>query len=314
MIRISYFKQYYKTVLTIFVISLLGYYLLINLDEISTYDFKIKYVNLVLASILLLCGQVLLVFNWYFITKITKCNLKIHVTLCKRLIAEVGKYLPGRILGYGYLLLQYKKEGRNQNQFFISSFYELLLSTLSAFIFFCITLLFTKYKLLSEYRSYFIVIGVFSFLCLHPRLIEIPLNFILKIKHKFVQINISYFSIIRLLLSYIVIWAIFGTAFYFLVNAFVKLNTNQFLFISGIFAIATFAGFMAFFLPAGLGAREGMMIFLLTGVVGGTPSLVIAIASRIWMMAGDLSLFTAANLYGFISQRKVKGNAVHWQD
>jgi hypothetical protein len=218
----------------------------------------------------------------------------------------MGKYLPGRILGYGYLIIHYNDAGRDKKRVLNSSFYELMLSTISAFIFFTITLCFFNYKKLNEFRYVFILISVLSIIALHPYPLNKILNYIFKLlkKDKY-DYKITYSKLLKFLLFYLCVWILWGIAFFFFVNSFVSLPINNLIYISGVFAASTFVGFMAFILPAGLGARESMLIYFLTSLLGFIPSVVVSIGSRIWMICGDTVLFIAVIILSRLQNKKV---------
>jgi glycosyltransferase 2 family protein len=284
-----------KLILVAGVLSVLIYLLHDNYKNIKNYQFTIDKIYLFFSFLFLLFAIISITIIWYLITKSFKCNLSFKRSVLVRLISEIGKYLPGRILGYGYLLIHYKNAGKERKRVLNSSFYELLLSTISAFIFFTITLIFHNYEKLSEYKHIFILISFLSIVALHPYLLQKISNFAYKlVKKESTDCRISYFKVIQFLFLYLLVWLLFGIAFFLFIRAFTPIEFDKIIYISGVFAVSTFAGFMAFFLPAGLGAREGMIILLLTVLLGIVPTIVISIGSRIWMIIGDLVLFFIA--------------------
>ena len=54
------------------------------------------------------------------------------------------------------------------------------------------------------------------------------------------------------------------------------------------FAAAYLVGYVAFFLPAGLGAREGALILFLADHAEPTELAALAVAARVWMTTVDL--------------------------
>jgi len=277
------------------VLVLLLYYLKDNYNSLRIYNFEINKLFLISSFVVLLIAILLIPVIWYFLTRLLSCNLSFKESLTSRLISEIGKYLPGRVFGYGYLIMHYKNAGIKQKRVLNCSVYELLLSTISAFIFFTITLFFNHYQKLSEFKLFFILISIISIIALHPYFLQRILNYGLTFfKKEIIKSKISYSKVIALLFLYVFTWALFGVAFFLFTNAFTTVPLDKIVYISGVFAVSTFAGFLAFFLPAGIGAREGMLIFLLTGILGTIPTLIISIGSRAWMILADLLLFLIA--------------------
>lgn len=59
-------------------------------------------------------------------------------------------------------------------------------------------------------------------------------------------------------------------------------------FSTGSFAAAWVLGFLVLVAPAGIGAREGIMVGLLVARIGAGPALAVAVASRLVMTVGDV--------------------------
>ncbi len=84
---------------------------------------------------------------------------------------------------------------------------------------------------------------------------------------------------------YAVSWLLIGLAFDVFVMSFVpERNALRF---AAIAAASYIAGYISL-LPAGVGAREGVMASLLTPIVGAPAAVLIAIVSRLWFTAGEL--------------------------
>jgi len=89
---------------------------------------------------------------------------------------------------------------------------------------------------------------------------------------------------------FICTWLIFGWAFYFFINSFYALSVEHYFFITGAFAIAGIIGFVSVFAPAGLGVREGVLIFTLSLVLTTAMSSLISLISRLWMTLSEILL------------------------
>ena len=112
----------------------------------------------------------------------------------------------------------------------------------------------------------------------------------------------------NLLALYLLFWLIFSLAFFLFVRAFTEVTFADIPYLSGSFALSTFTGFMAFFLPAGLGAREGLLIFLLGAATGNTIAIVVSIGSRLWLIAADIFLFFIAVISKLFGEKAFKNS------
>jgi glycosyltransferase 2 family protein len=82
-------------------------------------------------------------------------------------------------------------------------------------------------------------------------------------------------------ISFILFWVFLGLAFQHLILYFTRIDIGSFPAMQ-IFSASWAAGFLAFFMPVGLGVREVFMSELLAPLIGNENALMIAIVSRIW--------------------------------
>jgi len=302
------FRSTIRILLTLGVFIFLIFLIKKNYSEIKQYNYIFQPWQIAVSFILLLTSTLILPIIWYLITHNLQCNIKFANTLKVRLLSEVGKYIPGRVLGYGYLIIHYKEEGKDRLEVLNASIYELFLSTFSAFLYFTLTMLFTSFQILDAYKTLFVVVSIIGITFMHPWFFQKMSDMFCKLlRRERVKHQISFLRIIGLLFLYLIYWIIFSLAFFFFVRGFKDINISYIGYLSGSFAISTFAGFMAFFLPAGLGAREGLLFYLLGILLGNTLAIVISIGSRIWLILADALLFLAAlssNLYSRRQNRK----------
>jgi len=288
-------KTIVQLILTIGILILLGILIKSKYSEIKQYSYNLNILYLLGSFLFLFAANMVLMLNWYFITKKIGCNLSIIDTIRIRLISEIGKYFPGRVLGYGYLLIRYKEAGKDQIKVMNSSVYELFFSFFSAFLFFTIIFIFIQFPILGQYREYFFLGSFIGIILMHPSFFRKFSDIFCKVLNRErVIYNISYFDVLKILMIYLFDWLIFGVGFYFFVRSFTKIDFPNIGYISGTFAISTFAGFLAFFIPAGIGAREGLLILLLGNLTGNTFAIIISIGSRIWSIIADTLMFILA--------------------
>ena len=92
--------------------------------------------------------------------------------------------------------------------------------------------------------------------------------------------------LLRWLPAYVFYWLLLGAAFKCL-----GLGLGMqipFWFASTAFAAAYLAGYVAIFSPAGLGVREGALVFLLTPALGPSAALVLAALQRVWLTVVEI--------------------------
>jgi uncharacterized membrane protein YbhN (UPF0104 family) len=101
-------------------------------------------------------------------------------------------------------------------------------------------------------------------------------------------------EIASILLVLLADWVIFAAAAYFLVNSFYQIDAQHTIILCGIFAVSVLAGIASFFVPAGLGVREGVQTYLLSLFIPVSAAVLISLAMRAWMMLGETGCFLAA--------------------
>ncbi len=102
----------------------------------------------------------------------------------------------------------------------------------------------------------------------------------------------------RVFLMMMVVWGLSAFALYLCLSAYEGRNFSDFWWLLWIIVLAYMAGFLAFFTPAGLGAREGIMLVMLSTQVDTNIALYISIMHRMITLIVDILLGAYALLYG----------------
>lgn len=187
--------------------------------------------------------------------------------------SEVGKYLPGKVwVAVGRVLLYSKIGVRRETAIFILAL-ELVLMVVTALIF--------PGRIIVHYISLrpgllaILMCCVLIFFLLVARKRHITAS---KIRE---YIPIFSIPVIIVCISFTLFWVVLGFAFQHLILFFTHINIGPFPAIQ-IFSGSWAAGFLAFFMPVGLGVREAFMTELLVPLIGNENAMLIAIMSRIW--------------------------------
>ncbi len=206
--------------------------------------------------------------------------------------SEFGKYVPGKVFGYAMLLYTYSKENRSKINVAFCMFFELLASVLAVSLIFLFSIFFINIPEFIEYRVDALILILFFFILIHPRILNYLSDISLKIvKREPVHLNISYFQLIKIVFLYILNFMVFGVAFVLFINSIYPVSFSDYLFITGTTAGAGLIGLFAIFVPAGLGVREGVLVFTLSLIIPPAFAGIIALTSRIWLTFGEVFLF-----------------------
>jgi hypothetical protein len=91
-----------------------------------------------------------------------------------------------------------------------------------------------------------------------------------------------------------VAWLAHGAGFALLAAAFGEVGWRDAVRLAGAFSLAYVGGLLAVFAPGGIGVREGILGEVIASLGTDLPSHVVAVASRLWAMAGELVVLAAA--------------------
>jgi uncharacterized membrane protein YbhN (UPF0104 family) len=99
----------------------------------------------------------------------------------------------------------------------------------------------------------------------------------------------------KMILATILFWLITGIGFHLLMMAVTQSSTGiHWLQSIGIYSLAWAIGFLVIFVPAGIGIREGALVFLLKPLVTDSEAILIAILARMWWTMAEAFWIVAA--------------------
>ncbi|MCS6844623.1 MAG: hypothetical protein NZ528_09955 [Caldilineales bacterium] len=133
----------------------------------------------------------------------------------------------------------------------------------------------------------------------HPRLLEWLLNQALRLlRRPPVQVTLTWQQVAAALLGYLGVWLIMGGAFALLAASVTSVGRAEAPALVATWAAAYVIGYLSLLTPSGLGVREGVMVLLLTPILPAPAPTVVALAARLWMVAGELLGVALAVLLG----------------
>jgi len=187
--------------------------------------------------------------------------------------SEVGKYLPGKVWVTVGRIMMYSKMGVDRERGIFILILELSVMIFTAIIYpgrIILHYITLKPAILTIFLS---AIPVLLFLIIWKYHISVE-----KIKKYTIQFTIP---AVTIFISFTFFWFILGCAFQYLIYYFTQIDIGSFHAMQ-IFSASWVVGFLAFFMPVGLGVREAFMTELLIPVIGNQDALLIAVIARIW--------------------------------
>lgn len=296
-----------KLIISIIIIFYLLKYIKANSNTLSSFQFHFNYYYLIFSFIVLLIYFFNQLIIWHYLTKQNKCNINFSLSITSRAYSEFGKYVPGKVVGYAMLLYVYSKENQSKRLVAISMFYELLTSTLAASLVFLFSLFFTDINEFRKYRIIALSLMILFFIIIHPSILKYLSSFFFKIfKREQQPIDISYSQLLKIIMLYVLNFLIYGIAFMLFINSISPISFSNYIFITGTTIGAGIIGLFAVFVPAGLGVREGVMIFTLSFLITPAFAGIIALTTRIWMIFAEIFLLGLIILCSKIKRKVTK--------
>jgi hypothetical protein len=244
---------------------------------------------------------------WFFITKQNNCNICFFETIKVKIYSDLGKYIPGKVFAYGILFYSYDQKGISKKSIAVCSFQELVAGTLAAIIIALVSIYFADIEILNRYRIIFIGLAFACLIMIHPGILKFISNKLLKLlKKEPVTSTSSYLQILLVFVMHFINWLIFGFAFYFFIGSFYPFSFENYFFITGAFSIAGLIGFIAVFAPAGLGVREGVLVFILSLIFPSAIAAIISLISRLWMTVCELFVLIMVLIIKTLLKQKTK--------
>ena len=280
-------------------------YLFQNFNSIKFSDLNFN-IGFLLLSVLVYIVHIL--FNsviWHVITVQNHCSVNLFESIKLRIYADFGRYIPGKVFAYGILWFSYEKHKIPMKKIAVCSIQEFITTILAAVILSLFSIFASDIKILEPYKYIFLVLALGCFIFLYPSILQLLMNIFFGIfKKEKIKLSTSFGKIIITMILFLLSWLVFGWAFYFFIISFYALPVHYYFFVTGAFAIATIIGAVSIFAPAGLGVREGVVIFTLSIIFTPVVSSIISLLSRLWMTLSEILLLVIVFIIDLISKSR----------
>lgn len=235
-----------------------------------------------------LCGASLThIFIYYYIYQRMRVRVSFVEVFRIVSLANLGKYIPGKILFVGNYFLLSREAGIRSKDVGTSFVISQCLWFVSA----CILAVPVISVLSSSLRYSIIFLPLVTGLVIHPKILNLILSLLGKIAQKFtrpeqdislqISEHISYALYAKVILLYVLGWIIAGLGVYFGALAFYPIGIKDLPICLSSIAISTIVGFIAIFAPAGLGVREGLGAVILAPVVSIETAFLVMLMLRL---------------------------------
>ena len=272
-----------------------------NWLELSSYHWRFYPLYLAASLAVLLLHMLLLAQIWRWTLEFLGLRRPWAETTSIWALSQIARYVPGGIWDVAGRLVMSGRAGYSRARVSVSILLEMVLQTISAVVVFLLSLLFWEDALALRPALWAIPLVPAGLIILHPRLLNAVLARAARLaKVDFVPLPLRIGQVCLLLALHVSARLLVGTGFYLFARAVHPWGLEGWPIAIGVFAGAWVVGFLVFFVPLGLGVREGVMTFLLGMFMPLAPASVIAIGFRLWVAIRDV-VFAAV---GWLMRRK----------
>ena len=310
MIRLHY-KILLKWAIVTVIFFFLGKMVWENWVQVKEVPFTLRWTSLMFSTLIFAFSYFIQLWAWYLITLRLGIALSLRETLESWFYSQLGKYLPGKVwllLGRFYL---YESKGKSKKIISAALYYEMVTIILAGGIIFVSSLVLLKEGFLlfrGEQLGWIIFSLLIILVFLHPRFLQKIMNgFLVAFKKETITLSLSYPDVLGILCICMLAWLIGGVGFYLFVDSITPVPSEHFLFLTGALAVSSILGLIAVFAPAGLGVREGALVYLLTQLIPAPLAVILSVSTRLWMTLIEIGLIGVIYLSGR-AQRKLEKN------
>ncbi len=293
--KIHLLKKACAFLVIIGIFYLLGKNLYQNFAEISQYRWSIKYELLILSFLCLVVNLSIASYAWKKILSFFRASPPFDQTFKIMFVSGMGKYIPGKVWQYLGQIYLGQKVGLPKSVTFFSMVLLFIAYNLAGILLFLFSLFFWQRFSPFLIFSLLFIFVLISLVIFYPPVLNKVLKILMQLfKKEALIVKAGFDHVVKILLILIVDWIIFGIGVYFLVNSFYSIDFNQTVILCGIFAISVISGILSFFVPAGLGVREGVQSYLLSLFIPVSMAILISLVMRVWIVLGELVCFLIA--------------------
>lgn len=247
--------------------------------------------------------SVMAAHGWRLCLRAVAVDLSLGQAVYLWFVGSAARYVPGVVWSYASRTVLASRMGIPAAATASSMYFETLVIAASSLAIGLPALVRGQQASLSLTQAALAWVGICALL--HPRVLGLARRLPGRPGQWFSRIPLPDARAVVLLYAYYsVYWIGFGFAFCLLAAAFSPLVWDNVVHVGATFALGYWLGFVVLLVPGGLGVREGAYYALLLLVLPSHSSLVIALASRLWIMTAE-----AAMLIGISATAALRGRA-----
>ena len=290
------------------VVAFLALYLARNWSQVAAHPWRIDWPRLALATVCVLAAYSGFVLTWRRILGHLGGRLSVRDAHRIWYLGNLGRYVPGKVLqlaGTAYLA---RAKGVSPVLTVSASLTSQVFVLVAGLLLAAATLpelgAATTTELSVLWTVGLAVAALLVLIVLSPMLDTIYRFALRLIGKSEYHASIPVRERIVLLGVSLLAWGALGTGFWLFVGSVAPLDADAVISMIGISAAGYVGGYLAVFVPGGLGVREGLYALLLAAYVPPPMAVAIAILCRLWLTVCELlPVSILAGRYGFADLR-----------
>lgn len=274
--------------LALVVLAAIGRYLVREWDRLAARPWDVDWGLLTIGSALVVLAYSLFVLLWRHL--VAKLGGSLSIVDAHRIwyIGNLARYVPGKVLQLAGLAYLARAKGIGSVLTVGSIVVAQLFVIAAGLILSLVTLPGSTVPLPGGWPAALVAAGLLTVILLTP-LFDHAHRLALRLAGRTeAHVRVPVRARVGLLLGYLAAWAVFGLGFALFVDAVSGGMGGSTSALMGICATGYLAGWLAVFVPGGLGVREGVYALLLAEVLPGPLAAAVAILSRLWLTAVEL--------------------------
>lgn len=255
-------------------------------EELVIHWQPLSWGNIAASLLIVLTSYFLVASLWWLILRLLGGQTTLPQSLNAYFLSGLPRYLPGGVWGYAGRTYLIEQVGVRRKMAILSSVIEVGLFVGTG-----------------------LAIGVFYWLNVREAIFPATFLFCLIVfgvmvlpfsidRHYHLSLR-SIFPASIIVSLYVGFWITYGLSVVIMISAVIPtVSLNQIVTIISGFSLAWLAGFVAVFVPGGLGIREAGIVLVLEPIIGSPSAILISILARVINLAVDALLF----MFAFINK------------
>lgn len=265
-------------------------------EQIEAMEWSIRPILITLAVAGLTLHFFLAAYGWHLITRALGGHIVVRRSIQIWLLSSLTRYLPGGIWSYASRASMAKQENMSIPTVTISLYLETILLAAASLAVGLPSLLVSSGLPVTRLQAG-LLLALFT-LMVHPRFLGLLRRLPGPVGEAFAKVRLpTTLQLVGLYVYYLALFMLFGLVFSIFAKSLHDLPLQIFPYLAASIALAFCIGFITIIFPSGIGIREGVLFLLLSAVLPGSVSLLIAVASRLWVTCAEAIAVSIALLW-----------------